>query len=109
MKRILLLTNNPYDYPVLEGQLLSLYSGLKNKKTIICKYGKGNNKDNKEYVKKKDKHWKNNGKNDKRRNHVEDIMDDNEILKIQNLVKCTTCENIYHISLKNCSYCKPNL
>jgi hypothetical protein len=45
MKRILLLTNNPYDYPVLEGQLLSLYSGLKNKKTIICKYGKGNNKD----------------------------------------------------------------
>jgi hypothetical protein len=85
------------------------YYGNSFYKSNIGKKEKGNNKYNKEYVKKKDKHWKNNGKNNKRGDHIENIMDDNELLKIQNLIKCNTCENIYHISLKKCSYCKPNL
>ena len=70
---------------------------------------KNNNKDNKEYVKKKDKHWKNNGKKNKNEEYVADIMNDVEILRMQNLIKCEKCENIYHSSLKTCSYCKPNL
>ncbi len=59
---------------------------------------------NKGRPKKRDKHWKK-GSNEKRKQGNNLHMDE-EMLRIQNLTVCMSCDNIYHLSLDKCPHCK---
>tara|TARA_Y100000996_G_C22554253_1_gene654938 strand:+ start:3386 stop:3631 length:246 start_codon:yes stop_codon:yes gene_type:complete len=60
--------------------------------------------DNRGRPKKRDKHWKK-GSNEKRK-HINNLHMDEEMLRIQNLTVCVSCDNVYHLSLDKCPYCK---
>ena len=54
--------------------------------------------------KKKDKHWRKGSKN-KRVESSKNLNRDAEMLRIQNLMICKSCDNVYHNSLDTCPYC----
>jgi rubrerythrin len=58
----------------------------------------------KENPKKRNKHWRSNSK-DKRVDSPNNLNMDEELLRMQNLVICQTCNNIFHNSLEKCPYC----
>jgi|MDSV01.1.fsa_nt_gb rubrerythrin len=58
----------------------------------------------KETHKKRNKHWRNNSKHNKsERTH--DLNMDSELLRMQNLIICKSCNNVYHNSLEKCPHC----
>jgi len=64
---------------------------------------KSNKKGNRVNIKKKNKHWRD---NKKRNVDLDNLLLDDEILRIQNLLKCDKCNDIYHNSMETCPYCK---